>query len=67
MKDCTKTIRYGDQLITGDLQDSNFSRLAPSILYLIIEKTKEICILVKITQNVWRMEMSLSFPKSTSI
>lgn len=60
-----KTIRYGDQLITGDLQDSNFSRMAPSILYLIIAKTKEICILVKITQNVWRMKMRLSFPKST--
>lgn len=41
--------------------------MAPSILYLIIAKTKEICILMKITQNVWRMEMRLSFRKSTWI
>lgn len=58
-----KAIRYDDQLITGDFQDTNFSRMALLMLFFIIVKPKEIHILVRITQNIWKMEMRLVFHK----
>lgn len=58
-----KAISYDDQLITGDFRDSNFSRMTPLMLFFIIVKPKKIHILVRITQNIWKMEMRLAFHK----
>lgn len=41
--------------------------MAPLMLFLIIAKTKEKHILVKIIQYVWRMDMSLSFHKRVEL
>lgn len=49
IKDCMKTTKNGDQLITGDLQGSSLSRMYPLMQFLIIVKPKKIHSLVKIT------------------